>query len=142
MNMAVAYQRDREPRRRSHERVETARVQVRTKSRPRHLAVSARGMLVMVIVSSLLFCVLVGLIYIKYLIADTQLNINTITEQIHESSNEQTRLEERLDRAKSIQVIMDRAAELGMSQPTEGQILYVQFPQDGGGESMALESGK
>ena len=68
MNMAVAYQRDREPRRRSHERVETARVQVRTKSRPRHLAVSARGMLVMVIVSSLLFCVLVGLIYIKYLI--------------------------------------------------------------------------
>ena len=88
MNMAVAYQRDREPRRRSHERVETARVQVRTKSRPRHLAVSARGMLVMVIVSSLLFCVLVGLIYIKYLIADTQLNINTITEQIHESSNE------------------------------------------------------
>ena len=44
--------------------------------------------------------------------------------------------------AKSIQVIMNRAAELGMSQPTEGQILYVQFPEEGGGESMALGSGK
>ncbi len=36
----------------------------------------------------------------------------------------------------------ERAAELGMSQPTEGQILYVQFPEEGGGESMALGSGK
>ncbi len=142
MNMAVAYQRERDPRHRSHERIERVRVQGRTKSRPRHLAVSARGMLVMVVASSLLFCVLVGLIYMKYLIADTQLDINTINERIHESSNEQTRLEERLDRAKSIQVIMDRAAELGMSQPTESQILYVQFPEEGGGESMALESGK
>ena len=142
MNMAVAYQRDRTHRHRSHEQAEAARDYTRAKSRPRHLAVSARGMLVMVIVSSLLFCVLVGLIYMKYLIADTQLNINTITARIHESSNEQTRLEERLDRAKSIQVIMNRAAELGMSQPTEGQILYVQFPEEGGGESMALGSGK
>lgn len=137
MNMAVAYQPQRDPR---HEQKRAP--QERNKPRHRHVAVSAKGMLAMVVVSSMVFCVLVGLVYLKSLVAETQLDINQISSQIHKNSNEQTRLEEKLDCSKSVQVIMERAAALGMSQPSEGQILYVQFPQNGGGESMALKSGK
>jgi cell division protein FtsL len=143
MNMAVEYQLQEDPR---HEQKRAPQPQVhsqqRGKPRHRHVAVSAKGMLAMVIVSSMIFCVLVGLVYLKYLVAQTQLDINRISSEIHENSNEQTRLEEKLDCSKSVQAIMTRAAALGMSQPSESQILYVQFPQNSGGESMALQSGK
>ena len=143
MNMAVEYQRGRDARR-SHEE-ENARRSVRmsaaTKAQPRHVAVTAKGMMAMVIAFSMLFCVLVGLVYIKYLVVETQLEINSINAQIHEANNEQTRLEERLDRAGSVQVIMERAAELGMAQPATNQILYVHFPEEAIGESMALDNG-
>lgn len=138
MNMAVEYQRER-----VEERVlNVPRVSAATKVRSRSAAVTAKRMMAMVAAFSMLFCVLVGLVYIKYLVAETQLAINNIQVQIHEAGNEQTRLQERLERVGSVQVITERAEELGMAQPTAGQILYIHFPEETAGESMTLENGK
>ena len=138
MNMAVEYQRER-----VQERVlNVPRVSAATKVRSRSAAVTAKRMMTMVVAFSMLFCVLVGLVYIKYLVAETQLSINDIQVQIHEAGNEQTRLQETLERVGSVQMITERAEALGMSQPTAGQILYIHLPEETAGESMTLENGK
>ena len=144
MNMAVEYQRERGAR---HGRArEDARsipgIAAAPKVRSRSAAVTARRMMAMVVACSMLFCVLVGLVYIKCLVAETQLAINAIGEKTHDATNEQTRLKEKLERISSVQVITARAAEMGMAQPAASQILYVHFPEEISGEPMALENGK
>ncbi len=133
MNVAVAYPRMR--------RIETRKEEPAAVVRPRRRAVSlsAKGMMAAVLVSVVLFAALVGLVYVKYMISETQLEINSLNTQIHELNNEKSRLEEKLDRETNIQDIMTRASALGMAQPTSEQILTITLPGDGVQESMALQ---
>lgn len=129
MNTAVAYRYDPE-----EERSTKYGPAPRMQRRP--VSVSARGMLAIVVVTVLVFSVLVALITVKYRIAETQLEINRINNEIHEKTAERTRLEERLERAGSITNLMNRAAALGMAQPTGEQILYITLPGSDDREAM------
>ena len=91
----------------------------------RRAPISARGMVAVVLVSGMIFAALVGLIFMKYAVAETQIAINDLNAAIHEVTNERTRLEQRLDSAMNVNRIMNRAAALGMRQPDPDQIMYV-----------------
>lgn len=137
MNAAVAYPRERRIDTRAR-KVTKAAPKAQPRAAHRVAALTEKGMLAIVVASVVLFSVMVGLIYTKYVIAQTQLEINALQDQIHEQMNEQTRLQEKLERAGSVSSIMERASALGMAQPTGSQILVVNIPEAAAQESMSI----
>jgi len=128
MNMAAAPRLAYQKRNISHDsrilREEMAMPDVKPRSR-HQLPISARAMVAIVLVSCMIFAALVGLVFMKYAVAETQIAINDLNSAIHEVENERTRLEQRLDNAMNINQIMSRASALGMGQPTPDQIMYI-----------------
>lgn len=69
--------------------------------------------------------VCIGFLYMKAAVFKSQREVNDIKNEIVTAQKLNSNLSEQLNEATNINVIMDKAAALGMGSPTGDQVLYV-----------------
>jgi len=86
---------------------------------------AARAILVTVILAMAVFFLLVALIYVKYAVSATQLQILQLQDSMADKDLEKSRLQAQVNESGDLARIRERAAELGMGYPDSEQILRV-----------------
>ena len=74
--------------------------------------------------------VCVGLLYVKSQVYHAQLDVNKLLVNIDEAERQNSSLNEQYNEAVNINVIMDRAEDLGMDYPDPKNVLYVNVGTD------------
>ena len=81
----------------------------------------------------------IGLLYMKAQVSVTQRSINKIQVELTQLERTNSELSAQMASAQNINVIMDRAQELGMDMPKQDQVLYVSLGDAQGRTDMSAK---
>lgn len=102
---------------------------------------AARAILATVTLAMAVFFLLVALIYVKYAVSATQLQILELQDSIADKDLEKSRLQAQVNENGDLAYIRQRAAELGMGYPDSDRILRVDLPDGSDKTATSLKDG-